>query len=104
MEERSVGILPAVINPRFTGVAAEPPMQRLDYPPDRPAEGARQARNLSTRLANQPFRSNTTGLIFALCPQSRWRRKGTLRRLFGQAVESIRRPGEAQRAEPTNRL
>ena len=76
MEERSVVILPAAIKPHCIGVAAEPPTQRLDHPPDRPAEGARQPRNPSTRLANQPYRSDTTGLISALCPQSRWRWKG----------------------------
>ena len=38
--------------------------------------GACQPRNPSTRLANRPYRSDTTGLISALCPQSRWRWKG----------------------------
>ena len=32
-----------------------------------------QPRNPSTRLANRPYRSDTTGLISALCPRSRWR-------------------------------
>ena len=51
--------------------------QRGGWPPrDRPAESARQPRNPSTRLANRPYRSDTTGLISALCPQSRWRWKG----------------------------
>ena len=41
-----------------------------------------QPRNPSTRLANRPYRSDTTGLISALCPQSRWR--WTLRPLLGR--------------------
>jgi len=42
--------------------------QRSCCPPDRPAEGAGQTRNPSTRLAYRPYRSDTTGLISAICP------------------------------------
>ena len=38
--------------------------------------GACQPRSPSTRLANRPYHSDTTGLISALCPRSRWRWKG----------------------------
>ena len=34
---QSIGILPVAIKPHWVGVSAEPPMQRLDHPPDRPA-------------------------------------------------------------------
>lgn len=37
--ERLVVILPKAIKPHCVGVAAGPPTQRLDHPPDRPAEG-----------------------------------------------------------------
>jgi len=41
-----------------------------------------QPRKPSTRLANRPYRSDTTGFISALCPQSRGR--WTLRPLLGR--------------------
>ena len=36
---------PPAIKPHSAGVAAEPPTQRLDHPPDRPAEGCSPAAN-----------------------------------------------------------
>ena len=41
-----------------------------------------QPRYPSTRMANRRYRSDTTGLISAFCPQSRWR--WTLRPLLGR--------------------
>ncbi len=81
---RPVG--PASSPLRSSHIASVSPLSRHRSgcpPQDRPAESARQPRNPSTRLANRPYRIDSTGFISALCPQSDGGGRGTLRRLLG---------------------